>query len=122
MSKEKEESLLKAILPEGILEYFEITDIQQHPDSHDIFLEERNIHPEEYQGQKLISKGFFEPISVQDFPIRGKAVYLKIRRRKWLNENTGLNVYRDWQLVANGTRLTGEFAAFLKVLVRYQAR
>ena len=111
---------MASILPSGILEYFTISTFKNNPDSFDIYLEEINIHPEEYKGHKLISKGFFEPITVQDFPLRGKAVFLKIRRRRWLNEDLGLPVYRNWSLVAKGTRLTQEFAAFLKVLVRYQ--
>jgi len=33
------------------------------------------------------------------------------------NESSGKLVYRDWDLVAKGTRLTSEFASFLKKLV-----
>ena len=33
----------------------------------------------------LHSKGFFPEIEVQDFPIRGKAVYLRVKRRRWEN-------------------------------------
>jgi hypothetical protein len=70
---------------------------------------------------KLTSKGFFDEITVQDFPIRGKASYLHIKRRKWINETTGDIVFRDWNMVAKGTRMTHEFASFLKVISRYQA-
>jgi len=52
------------------------------------------------------SKGFFDEETVRDFPLRGKACYFKIKRRKWLNEDTGKIVYRNWGLVANGTRMT----------------
>lgn len=120
MSKDHTQALLEAFLPSGILEYFTLSDYKIHPDRFEIYLEEQNIHPKEYEGNKLTSKGFFEPITVQDYPIRGKSVFLKIKRRRWLNEDTGLVVYRNWELVAKGTRLTGEFAAFLKALVRYQ--
>jgi len=37
----------------------------------------------------LHSKGFFPEIEVQDFPIRGKAVYLRVRRRRWEDPETG---------------------------------
>lgn len=116
---DKEKEFLAAVLPSGILEYFTFAEVQNNPDSFEIYLEESNKHPEEYKGQKLSSKGFCQQISIQDYPIRGKAVYLKIRRRRWLNETTGKIVTRNWELVAKGTRLTQEFAAFLKVLVRH---
>ena len=37
----------------------------------------------------LHSKGFFPEIEVQDFPIRGKAVYLRVKRRRWEDPETG---------------------------------
>ena len=61
----------------------------------------------------------FDEITVQDFPIRGFKVLLHVTRRRWLNENTGKVVFRDWDLVANGTRITKDFAAFLKEFRRY---
>lgn len=59
-------------------------------------------------------------ITVQDFPIRGHQVFLHIKRRSWMSETSGKVVYRDWDLVAKGTRLTSEFASFLKEISRYQ--
>ena len=58
-------------------------------------------------------------IEVQDFPIRGKAVYLRIKRRRWEDPSTGMTYSRDWNLVASGTRITAEFGAFLKELLRH---
>jgi hypothetical protein len=107
------------VLPQGILDFFELTDLKQAPKELHIFLEEKNIPPQEYKDNKLTSKGFFDEIKVQDFPIRGKAVYLLIKRRRWFNEDIGLNVSRNWELVAQGTRMTKEFALFLKAINRY---
>jgi len=77
------------------------------------YLSEKNIHPKEIIGQKLQSKGFFEEETVRDFLLRDKACFLKIKHRKWLNEDTGKIVYRNWELVANETRMTMEFTTFL---------
>jgi len=114
----KEKALLKFLLPEGLLDYFEVRDIVLIDNQYHIHLEEQNIHPSEFKGVKLTSKGFFDEVTIQDFPLRGKACFLKVRRRKWLNESTGLNVSRDWKLVATGTRMTEEFATFLKGIIR----
>jgi len=112
-------SLSEFILPKGILEYFELVNVQELDKELQLYLEERNVHPHEYQQEKLTSKGFYEEIKVQDFPIRGKNVYLYIKRRRWLNENTGESVFRNWELVAQGTRMTKEFATFLKAIHRH---
>ena len=65
---------------------------------------------------KLHSKGFFSKATIQDFPIRGKNVFLQIKRRIRLYESAGKAVTRDRQLVAKGTGITSEFATFLKEL------
>jgi hypothetical protein len=113
-------TFMNIMLPEGLLEYFEVTDFKKEGACYMIYLSERNIPPEEYKTDKLISKGFYEEIRVQDFPIRGKASYLYIKRRRWLNETLGYDVYRDWTIVAKGTRMTQEFASFLKAIARHQ--
>ncbi|MPM71058.1 hypothetical protein SDC9_118021 [bioreactor metagenome] len=106
------------LLPTGMLEYFEITEVKENGNSVDIYLTELNIIPSEYKNDKLQSKGFYEEITINDFPIRGKRLLLHIKRRKWLNESTGDIVNRDWELVAKGTRMTQEFASFLKGYLR----
>ena len=108
------------ILPNGILEYFDLKKIEQTSAAIHIYLAEKNLPPLEYAHTKLTSKGFFDEIKVQDFPIRGKHVYLMIKRRRWLEESTGNPVFRDWEMVAKGTRMTKEFATFLKGIARYQ--
>lgn len=109
------------ILPQGILDYFILTDFTSGTSEVNVYMEERNTVPDEYSNDKLTSKGFFDEITVQDFPLRGKAVYLHIRRRRWLNQTTGSVVFRDWNMVAQGTRMTTEFASFLKAISGYQA-
>lgn len=121
MNEQKEIELLSLVLPSGILEFFTITQVVKSDEQLDFYLEEKNIIPQEYINDKVTSKGFYDAIKVQDFPIRGKEVYLHIKRRRWLNESTGNIVIRDWELVAKGTRMTKEFASFLKVISRYQA-
>lgn len=111
--------LIELILPQGLLNYFEVTNCVKSEDCYRFYLSEKNKTPKEYHKDKLISKGFYDEVTVQDFPIRGKAVYLQIKRRKWLNETTGQIVCRDWDLVAKGTRMTEEFAAFLKGVIRF---
>jgi hypothetical protein len=108
--------LVKLLLPREIFDYFEITDMVVQGRSVSVFLDERDIKPAAFSGQKLTSKGFHAEATIQDFPIRNKAVFLHVRRRRWLVEPTKEVVSRDWDSVAEGTRYTKSFADFLKGL------
>lgn len=126
--KKKEKSpvtpleLLSLFLPVGMLEYFNLVSHISQDTCFILFLEEKAIIPQELSHLHLHSKGFFPEIEVQDFPIRGKAVYLRIKRRRWEDPSTGMTYSRDWNLVASGTRITAEFGAFLKEILRYPCR
>ncbi len=112
-------ALLKLILPEGLEEYFELTSNTTQGTSLHLYLKELNVIPIEYAGNNLVSKGFFDEVTIQDFPIRGHSVFLHIIRRRWLNQDTGKVVFRNWDLIAQGTRITKDFADFLKEFSRY---
>jgi len=47
------------ILPEGILEYFELTNVTQSPGGLNIYLEEKNLPPLGYEKSGLGSKGSY---------------------------------------------------------------
>jgi len=116
---ENQLELLKLFLPELLVEHFEITQIKPVGETLHLSFEERNKPPVEHSSKTLISKGFHEEITVQDFPLRGKHVFLHIKRRRWTDKDTNAIVQRDWKLVAKGSRLTEEFAVFLKEISRY---
>ena len=109
-------SIANLLLPEVLVTYFELTKHEVKEQEIHFYFTELNKPPEEFTDVKLHSKGFFAEATVQDFPIRGKNVFLHITRRRWLNKDTGKVVTRDWQLIAKGTRITSEFATFLKEL------
>lgn len=108
------QALIKLLLPWEIFEYFDIVQVDSIENEVHIHLDEKAIKPEGYELVKLISKGFHPPAIVQDFPLRDKAVFLHVRRRRWFSESTEKIVERDWESVAKGTRLTKGFATFLK--------
>jgi hypothetical protein len=65
--------LIQFLLPKFIPDNFELTSVDRQDD---VF----HAHT----------------ITIQDFPIRGHQVFLHIKRRRWLNTQTGKVVYRDW--------------------------
>ncbi len=111
--------LLKMLLPEYLVEYFEVVNYDKRGEELHLFFEEKNDTPTEFDSVKLSSKGFMEEITIQDFPIRGQHALLHIKRRRWLNHQTGKAVIRNWDLIAKGTRMTSEFASFLKEIRRF---
>ena len=86
---EAAETLISLLLPEGILDYFELTQVDKEAKMLNIYLEEKNIAPDGYDKKDLESKGFFPQVVIQDVPIRGHKVALCIKRRRWTVKSTG---------------------------------
>ena len=108
--------LLDLILPGDVLAFFEVVKESTTSDQIDIYLDEKNIPPHEYGGQGVLSKGFTGTTRIQDFPLRGRSVYLHVRRRKW-QLPSGEVVSNKFSLSADGTRYSKEFASFLKEIL-----
>ena len=110
-----EKSILELILPEGILEWFDLAGGDRNENDLRIILEEKNLPPitEELKNKTIISKGFKE-ITITDFPIRGRRTLLTFRRRYWQAEGQIELLKRDIPLNFPGTQLEKEFADFLK--------
>ena len=111
--------LLKLVLPELLVTHFDLVNNSIKDKVLHLYFEEKKAIPKEFSSRIVISHGFHKEITIQDFPLRGKTVYLHIKRRRWLDKTTKEVIQRDWDLVAQGTRMTVEFAAFLKVLNNY---
>lgn len=105
--------LSKLILPVEVLHNFELVKIQDTDSRIDIYLDEYS-NPPKSASYSYQSKGFSSPTIIQDFPLRSKAVYLHIRKRKWLEKETGKIISNSYDLAHYGTHLSQEFALFLK--------
>lgn len=107
------------ILPEILVNHFELVDSKKVEEKLNLYFEEKNEPPKEFSDRQLISKGFHKTLTVQDFPLKGMFVFFHIKRRRWTDKQTGDIIQRDWNLVAEGTRMTKEFASFLKSINHY---
>ena len=113
--------LLSAFLPSNLLLYFDIVDFKELGDvsikkeCFHIYLEEKNQLPKGYSKSEYESKGFKSSKQVQDFPIRGKSLYLQITTRRWRDKKTkSKEIRNDYSFIAEGSKLTVELSAFLK--------
>jgi hypothetical protein len=113
-------SILKSFLPEFILDYYTIVDFKERGNvstkqmEFELYLDETNCIHQDVDSEEYESKGFLPPSRVQDFPIRGRALYLVIRRRRWRHKGTKSEIHNDISFVAKGVKLTEDISDFLK--------
>lgn len=120
--------MLTHILPSGLLAHFDIKDlfilcdVKSKTEYFEIVLEEKNEILLEVDKSQYESKGFTE-VTLQDFPLRGKATYLRIRRRRWRHKVDPKKIIRnDFSFVAVGSGFTQELSDFLKDKSGYKRR
>jgi hypothetical protein len=96
----------------SITSVFELCFLRKKQTYFEINLEENNKILKSVDSSLDESKGFTE-ITLQDFPIRGKAVFLNIRRRRWrLKDNPNIIIRNDFSFVAEGSGFTQELSDF----------
>ena len=112
----KPAQLLRAIHPDVLIDNFDIVNFDKSADRFDIYLDEKKVQlKEDKTNPDIISYGFGEYRTIQDYPIRGRATYLHVRKRKWLDKSSNEIFSYDWDLSEfDGTRLNSEFVSFLK--------
>ena len=123
-----EEGLLHNLFPDELTKYFRISQyeilcsIETKEEYWVIEFEEKNEIPSEYKIEEYKSKGFMESKLIQDFPLRGRAVYLRVKRRRWRQKETGAVIKRDFSFMADGSKFTQELSDFLKDTSEYATR
>ena len=108
--------VLRHIFPEVLADYFEVVKCTEDALGIDFWMDERKfMEKEDYRKGTVRFWGFTEERVIQDFPIRGKAVYLHVRRRRWRDSATGeIFTYGYDDLTADGSKLSQEFVDFLQ--------
>ena len=119
---------IENVFPSELMEYFQILNFQELCSVKDkleywlIDFEEKNELPHGYSSFDYESKGFVGSKLVQDFPIRGKGVYLRIKKRRWRHKQSGEVIQRDFSFIAAGSKFTQELSDFLKDASGYATR
>lgn len=122
------ESLASILLPEGILDLFEVMQVEEEhtgkPDETGtevriihIYLDELDLRDQEWHD--LSPNGFTESRSINDFPVRDRKVVLHVRRRRWLAEDGTSVILKHENLTWPGTSYSKEFADALKKIFGY---
>lgn len=81
----------------------------------EIVIEEQNsVPPDIPPGIHVISKGFYDPVKIYDFPVRNKLCKLVVIRRRWMNKDTGESLHVPFTPKHPHTFSSEELIAFLK--------
>lgn len=103
-------------LPAGLDELFEMVKFEFSDASYNIWLDEKKkLSDEDYRNPNIVARGYTDYVTVQDYPMRGRPVYLHMRKNKWWDKKTNEIFSYNLELPnEEGTRLSAEFVAFLK--------
>ena len=79
----KSDQLLRAIFPDVLIDNFEVVNLERTDSRFDIWLEEKKVLlKEDRRTGDVVAYGFGEYHAIRDFPIRGRATYFHVRKRK----------------------------------------
>ena len=98
---------------------FDIRAIKEKSKEWNIFLEEKTANvPEAAKGRNVIQKGFVNEVEIIHFPVWGKPLYLKFKRRRWRDKETHVDYLNQYEFHQEGMKLSQEFAEYLKKITR----
>ena len=112
----KAEDMLWEFLPEVLNGVFEVVKVEKSVARYDVYLDEKRVKSEEdRKNGNIVGKGYTEECVIQDHMMRGRPMFLHMRKCKWLDKESGhiFSYSIDFD-EEEGTRLSREFAAFLK--------
>lgn len=95
---------------------FDIERFEKTDERFDIRFDEKKVQlREDKYNKSVIAYGFGDYHLIRGFPIRGRATYQHVRKRKWLDQDSGeIFSYDQDSSEFDGTRFNSEFVAFLK--------
>ena len=103
------------ILPDSIIEYFTVESIKERKDTWELVLHEKEERiPPSLIGKEVVKAGFCNPVELHGFPVKGKALYRKIYRRRWKEAGKSECHDNQYDLHEKGMKATREFGSFLK--------
>lgn len=109
------QSILQLIISEDILKDFQVEQVKELPEHIELILHEKKDRvPEALKEKKAVLDGFCNPFELQSFPLKGKALFIKLYRRRWKEKGTQKHYSNQYDLNDEGVKATRQFGAFLK--------
>jgi hypothetical protein len=106
--------LYSLVIPEEILEDFELIKIEEQEDILILTLVELSDKKPK-SALSLVENGYQNAIEIQHFPIMGKQCILRLIRRRWKESSSNNGSYSNaYTYTIKGTKVTPGFGVFLK--------
>lgn len=115
MKDEIIQSLLGKLVPEEILESFEITDVDDKAETRCIITltEKETCKPR--TDEELAKDGYMNIKDIQHLPAAGKRMTLRLRRRRWKSlKDRNKTYFNNYTYTEDGCKITHQYGAFLK--------
>lgn len=114
--------LLAGIIARDWIEKFELKEVKEKNKEFSILLvEKEELVPKEIKKRDWVLNGYCRTVELLSFPLKGKATYIKIKKRRWKIRGESKCYTNSYDLYFNGVKATKEFALFLKELSREEA-
>ncbi len=84
-------------LPEGLDELCEMVKFEKTDQSYDIWLDEKKkLSDEDFRNPNIVARGYTDYVTVQDYPMRGRPVFLHMRKNKWWDKRPTRYSHITW--------------------------
>ena len=104
------------LVPEHVLEHFDIWDAHEHKDRWVIVMREKEgIIPKELSGHSdVVLDGFCNPVETLSHSFVCKPIYLRIFRRRYKRSNQDAHFSNEYDFTLKGVKMVPELGFFLK--------
>jgi len=106
-------------LPKEFKNSFEIKRVKELEEDRNVdIIEKERCIPIELLDKEVVLNGYCNPITILDFPFRGKRVNLKFCRRRWKEKGKRKSYSNNYEFHLKWIKTTKEFGFFLKEFPR----
>ena len=86
--------LAECLLPEDMVEYFEVVKVEKTAETLDVTLKERDDGIDGYEAGQLRPNGLYEEGVAGNNLVRGRKMSFHVKHRRWVEIETGKSVSR----------------------------
>ena len=104
------------LVPEHILEHFEIWDAREHKDRWVIEMREKEglIPKDLSESEDVVFDGYCNPLEALSHSFVCKPIYLRLYRRRYKRSNSDIHFSNEYDVTLKGVRMVPELGFFLK--------
>ncbi len=126
-------AIVQSVIPEDFIQYFDIEDfVKTNKEARISLVEKEDLIPKElldiasWNKDKIVLDWYCRPIELMDFPMRDKATFITLKKRRWkLNYESSIDILywdksfsNEYSFNFEWMKTTKKFGLFLKGLTR----